>query len=105
MKAVGSQKDRRGTGSVPLAKGTDGRDGARRRAEPRGLGPAADVMGALARELTCPLCGEKFTCKRWIGCWCQRVSVSKERLRALKAVTDDCVCPSCLSGSGGRAHP
>lgn len=104
MSAVGSQKGRKGTKSAPLAKGTDGCDGVRRRAEPRGLGPVANMMGALARELTCPLCGEKFTCKRWIGCWCQGVSISKERLQALKAVTDDCVCPSCLSESGGRAR-
>lgn len=64
---------------------------------------ATEAMGMLKRELNCALCGSAFTCKRWFGCWCQSVPVSKERLRALKALTTDCICPACLQSQNWPA--
>lgn len=53
-------------------------------------------MGPTAMRIDCKTCGSKFDCKGSSDCWCASVKTSKERFTALRAVTGDCVCPSCL---------
>lgn len=63
---------------------------------------------------TCPLCGKQFGCTQGQpGCWCEEVVLRRETLAKIRAVTDKCICPACLSafaeterGSlGGKVDP
>ncbi len=46
---------------------------------------------------TCGICGKEFTCGNPISCWCSSISLTKDQLTKLKGISDDCVCPDCLS--------
>jgi iron complex transport system permease protein len=47
---------------------------------------------------TCPLCGKQFGCAQGEpGCWCEAVVLRRETLAEIRAVTDKCICPACLS--------
>jgi hypothetical protein len=59
-------------------------------------------VAILSRELDCPICGTSFTCKRWFGCWCASVKVTREKREQLELWADDCVCVSCLTGPVGK---
>lgn len=48
---------------------------------------------------TCSRCGLPFACAHGsVGCWCEAVELRRETLAQIRAVADDCICPSCLSG-------
>lgn len=50
------------------------------------------------RQLVCEICGESFTCEGflYLGCWCSKVKVSKEKRVEISQKATDCVCPKCL---------
>src|SRR5579859_3610538 len=47
---------------------------------------------------TCPLCGKQFGCAQGQpGFWCEAVVLQRETLAEIRAITDKCICPACLS--------
>ena len=48
-------------------------------------------------DKSCPRCHGGFQCANpFPGCWCTRVTLSREVLGMLRENYDDCLCPSCL---------
>ncbi|MGH7860824.1 MAG: cysteine-rich CWC family protein, partial [Candidatus Dormibacteraceae bacterium] len=51
---------------------------------------------------SCKVCDGAFPCAQGKpGCWCEAVVVRKETRARISALTDDCVCPTCLSDFAG----
>src|SRR5215510_5374902 len=47
---------------------------------------------------TCARCGLRFGCGHGEpGCWCEAVLLRPETLAAIRAVSVDCLCPTCLA--------
>jgi iron complex transport system permease protein len=47
---------------------------------------------------TCSRCGRQFGCRHGEpGCWCESVELRRETLGEIRALADDCLCPSCLA--------
>src|SRR5262244_3738843 len=47
---------------------------------------------------TCARCGRRFGCGHGEpGCWCEAVLLRPETLAAIRAVSVDCLCPTCLA--------
>jgi iron complex transport system permease protein len=65
---------------------------------PRSLNIAARDDPAVPRPpKRCPLCGRSFGCRQGEpGCWCEAVELDRETLARIRALADDCLCPSCL---------
>ncbi len=61
------------------------------------------------RSVTCPMCGQEFTCGLSAACWCA-ARVVREEVRAwLAARYESCVCSACLDrlveeGPPGEPH-
>jgi iron complex transport system permease protein len=56
-----------------------------------------------AERRQCPSCGVEFGCAVGEpGCWCESVVLRRETLAELRAVADDCLCPTCLAGFAAR---
>ena len=57
-----------------------------------------------ARSLkTCPACDEQFGCAEGAaGCWCESVLLSGQALSDIRAMTESCLCPRCLTGFAVR---
>src|SRR5258708_24519354 len=50
------------------------------------------------RRKECGRCGEAFACAEGTaGCWCESVTLEQTTLAELRALADDCLCPSCLA--------
>jgi iron complex transport system permease protein len=53
---------------------------------------------AYAARKRCQLCGDAFGCGAGEpGCWCERVTLRQDTLAQIRALADDCLCPSCLA--------
>lgn len=65
---------------------------------PRSLDIAArDDPAAPRPSKRCPLCGRSFGCRQGEpGCWCEAVELDRDTLAQIRALADDCLCPSCL---------
>ncbi len=51
----------------------------------------------------CPRCAEGFDCADGEpNCWCESIVLRRETLAELRAIADDCLCPSCLAGFAAR---
>jgi hypothetical protein len=48
------------------------------------------------RPVTCPMCGQKFTCGMSSSCWCATRAVPEEVRKYLAARYETCVCSACL---------
>ena len=48
------------------------------------------------RTLTCPMCGQPFTCGLSASCWCAARKVTEEVRAWLAARYETCVCSTCL---------
>ncbi|MCE1273940.1 MAG: cysteine-rich CWC family protein [Chlorobiaceae bacterium] len=48
------------------------------------------------RTVTCPICGQQFTCALSTSCWCSTRVVPEEVRRYLASHYDTCVCSACL---------
>ncbi len=48
------------------------------------------------RTVTCPMCGQQFTCGLSTSCWCVTREVPEEVRRNLAARFKTCVCSACL---------
>jgi hypothetical protein len=48
------------------------------------------------RTVTCPICGQNFTCGMSTSCWCATRVVADEVRRYLAERYDTCVCSTCL---------
>jgi|GEM_PF-3937 len=65
----------------------------------RSLDPPVPAGRAAQRAKQCPLCGRTFGCRHGeAGCWCESVEVDRETLSQIRALAEDCLCPSCLAG-------
>jgi iron complex transport system permease protein len=52
---------------------------------------------------TCSRCGREFGCRHGEpGCWCESVELRRETLAEIRALADDCLCPSCLGDFARR---
>jgi iron complex transport system permease protein len=52
---------------------------------------------------TCSRCGRQFGCRHGEpGCWCESVELRRETLAEIRALADDCLCPSCLGDFARR---
>jgi iron complex transport system permease protein len=66
---------------------------------------ARDEPSAPRRSKQCPVCGRAFGCRQGEpGCWCESVELNRETLGQIRALADDCLCPSCL-GAFPEATP
>ena len=55
------------------------------------------------RRKLCPRCRTRFTCGHGEpGCWCESIVLRRETLAQIRALADDCLCPSCLAGFARR---
>jgi cobalamin transport system permease protein len=60
---------------------------------------AEEVVGVEPGSKTCPLCGGAFGCARGAaGCWCEGITVGRDTLAEIRALTSECICPNCLRG-------
>jgi hypothetical protein len=51
----------------------------------------------------CEACGNEFTCGATItGCWCMKVTVSKETRTRLRGRYKNCLCRACLEREAAR---
>jgi iron complex transport system permease protein len=56
-----------------------------------------------SRRKLCPSCAAEFGCADGApGCWCETVVLARATLVELRALADDCLCPSCLAGFAAR---
>jgi hypothetical protein len=56
-----------------------------------------------SRRKLCPSCAAEFGCADGApGCWCEAVVLARDTLAELRALADDCLCPSCLAGFATR---
>jgi iron complex transport system permease protein len=71
---------------------------------PRSLDtPARRGAAAGQRSKRCPRCGRQFGCRQGEpGCWCESVELSRETLAEIRALAEDCLCPSCLKEFAAR---
>jgi len=54
----------------------------------------------------CELCATEFGCGAGgPGCWCEAVTVPRERLLPIRAAASDCLCPSCLAAVAAGVDP
>ncbi|TMK77495.1 MAG: hypothetical protein E6G46_11805, partial [Actinobacteria bacterium] len=52
---------------------------------------------------TCPICSAEFGCAEGgAGCWCETMMLSPPDLAEIRAFTEACLCPRCLSGFAER---
>ncbi len=66
---------------------------------------AREDPAAARRSKRCGLCGRAFGCRQGEpGCWCESVELDRETLARIRALADDCLCPSCLSGFVRQGH-
>src|SRR5207248_2676702 len=51
----------------------------------------------------CPICSAEFGCAEGgAGCWCETMMLSPPDLAEIRAFTEACLCPRCLSGFAER---
>jgi len=51
---------------------------------------------ATPKTVTCPICGEQFTCGMSTSCWCATRVVPDSVRRFLAERYETCVCSACL---------
>lgn len=49
------------------------------------------------RTKTCGGCGQPFSCRPALGCWCEGVSLPQGAAGQLCGAYEDCLCPGCLA--------
>lgn len=55
-------------------------------------------------QKTCPLCDVAFTCEsNQPGCWCEEISLSRERLALIALAAAGCLCHGCLAATAGNS--
>jgi cobalamin transport system permease protein len=71
---------------------------------PRSLDtPARHSSAAVQRSKRCSRCGRQFGCRQGgPGCWCESIELSRETLAEIRALAEDCLCPSCLEDFAAR---
>jgi hypothetical protein len=56
----------------------------------------AESHAGTPRTVTCPICGQQFTCALSANCWCASKAVPEEVRNYLAAHYETCVCSACL---------
>lgn len=51
----------------------------------------------ISKKKLCGKCGQSFTCVVEEGCWCDKLTISKENLAKIRRMYLDCLCPKCLA--------
>ncbi|KAA6233144.1 hypothetical protein EKD00_01975 [Chlorobium phaeovibrioides] len=46
--------------------------------------------------ISCPICGNSFTCEGSLDCWCASRTVPAALLEELSRRYTTCICPACL---------
>ncbi|NTV03153.1 MAG: cysteine-rich CWC family protein [Chlorobiaceae bacterium] len=58
--------------------------------------PTPESHSGTPRSVTCPMCGQQFTCGLSSSCWCATRIVPDEVRAWLAARYETCVCSICL---------
>ncbi len=61
-------------------------------------------MGEKFEPRECPNCGDLFTCRGDMHCWCVKVSVPANIQDYIAACFDGCLCEECIGKLNKEQH-